>query len=369
MYNLAIVPTNRDFFENRLFNVEVARDRILEPWAQFRQELQKNNIRCNTLDLCNAEDVDAAIVFRLDIQMNTVMTLLRRNPACRIFLFAFEPPPICGLHESNILPLLDVDRIFTWRDDIVDHRKVLKVNEPRTNLLADGAHFIPYSKRRMLVTITGNKDSSHPKSLYKKRRYLMKTLSAAGIELDLYGMGWDASRDPAIKSLWKGTIGDKLPIQSQYKFTLCLENAFDYPGFVSEKIFDAFSSGSIPIYYGASNIEKIVPDDCFIDFRKFQNIDELVAFLRGITEKQYEQYIANITNYMNNNFSQSFSGLSLARVLMTELENLSTSSLPKRSAHKFLFTTLRTCLKGAYTAPRIQKLKCIYRILRSVTRV
>lgn len=52
---------------------------------------------------------------------------------------------------------------------------------------------------------------------------------------------------------------------SAYKFVIAFENSLvmDY---VSEKIFDAWAAGAIPIYYGASNIEDYVPGpNSFID--------------------------------------------------------------------------------------------------------
>ncbi len=45
---------------------------------------------------------------------------------------------------------------------------------------------------------------------------------------------------------------NKLEYLNQFKFNICPENS-NSPGYVTEKIFDAFASGSIPIYYGSDN--------------------------------------------------------------------------------------------------------------------
>ncbi len=42
------------------------------------------------------------------------------------------------------------------------------------------------------------------------------------------------------------------------------------PGYITEKIWDSFKARSIPIYWGASNIEEYIPINTFIDFRKFE---------------------------------------------------------------------------------------------------
>ena len=46
-----------------------------------------------------------------------------------------------------------------------------------------------------------------------------------------------------------GPVKDKLAFQRQYKFSIAFENSRD-PGYVTEKIVDAFAAGTVPIYWG-----------------------------------------------------------------------------------------------------------------------
>ena len=46
-----------------------------------------------------------------------------------------------------------------------------------------------------------------------------------------------------------GPVADKLAFQRQYKFSIAYENSRD-PGYVTEKIVDAFAAGTVPIYWG-----------------------------------------------------------------------------------------------------------------------
>lgn len=74
----------------------------------------------------------------------------------------------------------------------------------------------------------------------------------------------------------------KLQVTSQYKFTLAFENsiATDY---VTEKFFDPFRAGSVPIYLGAPNVEDFVPGDhCFIRAADFAGPAELAAYLQRV---------------------------------------------------------------------------------------
>ena len=57
---------------------------------------------------------------------------------------------------------------------------------------------------------------------------------------------------------------------SKYKFSICFENSIT-AGYISEKIFDCFYAGTIPIYYGDPNVKESIDPDSFIDFRKFDD--------------------------------------------------------------------------------------------------
>lgn len=56
---------------------------------------------------------------------------------------------------------------------------------------------------------------------------------------------------------WKNNIGkivhNKIEWLKDYKFNLCYENS-SYPGYLTEKIFDAFAAGCIPIYWGDNSL-------------------------------------------------------------------------------------------------------------------
>ncbi len=55
--------------------------------------------------------------------------------------------------------------------------------------------------------------------------------------------------------------------------------------YVTEKLYDAFVAGCVPVYYGAPNIEDLLPDpDSIIDYRRAsQSI--LILFIGLITSE------------------------------------------------------------------------------------
>ena len=69
---------------------------------------------------------------------------------------------------------------------------------------------------------------------------------------------------------WKGPIDNKKKVLEQYRFAICYENVQDSPGYITEKIFDCFFAGCIPLYRGASNISDYIPSSCYIDRRKLK---------------------------------------------------------------------------------------------------
>lgn len=78
-----------------------------------------------------------------------------------------------------------------------------------------------------------------------------------------------------------GTVESKAITLAKYKFCICYENMRDVKGYITEKIFDCFMAGCVPIYWGASNITDYIPADCFIDRRTFTSMEELYVFMKG----------------------------------------------------------------------------------------
>jgi hypothetical protein len=69
----------------------------------------------------------------------------------------------------------------------------------------------------------------------------------------------------SIDSLYKGDIWNrKRQFLSPYKFTIALEN-YAYPGYQTEKLYDAMQTNSLPIYCGDDNISEIFNPKSFLN--------------------------------------------------------------------------------------------------------
>jgi len=130
----------------------------------------------------------------------------------------------------------------------------------------------------------------------------------------LYGIGWDQPisgygmkyHNAAIK-VWAGTLEykRKREIMGKFKFVLCFENCV-FPGYISEKIFDCFLAGSIPVYYGAPDIEDFIPENTFIDFRKFKNYNDLDQYLRKISKSDALVYLNAARDFLKSDAFNKF---------------------------------------------------------------
>ena len=84
------------------------------------------------------------------------------------------------------------------------------------------------------------------------------------------------------------------------RFSIVYENIKGLKGYITEKIFDAFVAGNIPIYWGAEDIDDYIPIECFIDRRSFSNHEQLYRFLKNMPEEKYLDYQRYIKNFIEN---------------------------------------------------------------------
>jgi hypothetical protein len=224
----------------------------------------------------------------------------------KIALCLWEPPSVSPKNWDPKLHKL-FPLIFTWHDNYIDERKFIKIHWPQTRQFPCVPN-ISFLNKKLLINISMNKFSRHPRELYSARlgsiRYFEQNQPD---KFDLYGVGWNRPVNILEKILpitrqiypsYRGTVKNKWDVLPQYRFSLCYENIHDEPGGVTEKIFDSMRAGCVPIYWGAPNITNYVDADAFIDRRRFNSDSELEAFLLSITEKEYERFQEAILDYL-----------------------------------------------------------------------
>jgi hypothetical protein len=135
-------------------------------------------------------------------------------------------------------------------------------------------------------------------------------------DFSLYGIGWnkpiqgfEKECHNAVLKAYKGIITADVRIKREvmagFKFALCFENC-SFPGYITEKIFDCFLAGCIPVYFGAPDISDLVPSSAFIDFRKFSSFADLDQFLRGMTELTAHRYLDAAREFLASSAFEKF---------------------------------------------------------------
>lgn len=73
----------------------------------------------------------------------------------------------------------------------------------------------------------------------------------------------------------------KLQYQRGFRFTLACENS-SFPGYTTEKMYDALRAGTIPIYWGNPRVDEDFDPDSFINCHSFAEFDEVVEHVARV---------------------------------------------------------------------------------------
>lgn len=308
--------------ENKIFEASLHRDNFVDRFVQLKKKLGLKGYELSTQDI-NSIDESEIVIYA----SNLPKVLPKDEHIEKSFLILSESAFIRpdNYDTSNHAYF---NKVFTWADDLVDGVKYIKLNY---------AHAFPEHikkrvdhKKKLCVLIAGNKK---PKptldptllslDLYNEREKAIRWFETNHLnDFDLYGVGWSKYRFtgpklfrglnkiPLLPELtqrltgrhypsYKGMVEHKKPIMEQYKFSICYENAKDIPGYITEKIFDSFFAGCVPVYWGANNVTDVIPKNTFIDKRDFTTYEDLYRFLTSLSDKEYLGYLQNIENFLN----------------------------------------------------------------------
>lgn len=310
------VPFSEAGLENKLFAPFANKNANVPPFDYLKQYLEERGFGVKTIDFWdkkNHREEDVVVVFDHPPVGLYKMMLFARDFARRKQTF-----PLKNRHLLEILPHFKKKILMQWESPA--NNPWVYRNIPAIVRHYDKVFFIPKAARFPHFHYPQNFDalnatyfdaprksfmvmmnsSSRAKGfwnaeLYSKRVEALRFFADHG-DVELYGPRWDRSGLSFVRKIWKGFAENKPLTMSNYNFVLCFENA-TWPGYVTEKIFDCMVVGTIPIYWGAPDIEEDVPTECFIDMRKFKNYGELRSFLRGLTAEDIRGYREAMRRY------------------------------------------------------------------------
>jgi hypothetical protein len=347
----ATLVVSKPYLENKIFDLSNpvnGKDNHMFFFYELKKVLEVNNIFISTQDIHPINESE--IIFYNDMPKK----FPKRNIDQKIYLFAMESVAVKP-ENFNLSLYKYFDKVFTWYEDFINEIDIIKINY---SFNIKHIEFIDFNnKQGFLCMVSGNKFSNHKYELYTERIKLIEFLeNNKNYNFDLYGTGWDDAYKNIIlyniakwfqqnrllrkilfiieRSLsvfglskiykknyksFKGMLSPKIPKISEYKFNICYENVNNIPGYITEKLFDCFFAGCIPIYLGAPDILKFIPNDTFIDRNKFKDNSELLFFLNSISFEEYSIYQKNILNFLNSEKANKFSSEYNANLIVSEI--------------------------------------------------
>ena len=97
------------------------------------------------------------------------------------------------------------------------------------------------------------------------------------------------------------SVEDKIKFLSQYKFSIAMENS-EGDGYISEKIVDAFLSGTIPIYYGDYMIDEYINPKAYILIKGEKDLQKKIEYIKKIDNNdEIYKYILKEKVLLDNN--------------------------------------------------------------------
>ncbi len=279
---------------NPIFN----RDNCLDVMYRLRNTAREAGYELlQAHDLESLQDFEYLIVFDI---FSDQLEALSRYPKEKKILFLWEPPSVLP-ENYNVENHSSFSKVYTWNDRLVDNQKYFKFFYPVIQPMIPDT--VDYHSKQLCTLIACNKASDYPGELYSERLKLIHFFEYGPYDgFILYGKWW-----PGSYSTYAGPIDKKVDTLKFFRFCYAYENIENIPGYITEKIFDCFHAGTVPIYWGAPNIRDYIPKGCFIAREDFSDNEELYSYIRNMDEEHYQQYLENIRTFLGSPEAQLYS--------------------------------------------------------------
>jgi hypothetical protein len=293
-----------DYSTHKYFCLPIPRDRH---YSMDQWEMTLLDYLCGYYNLKNAyiEDVPsgAIVLFVLCHMSELREDLINRTDITKI-LYTKESPNIRHQSQWSLKYLKQFNIIMTYPSfatyklpyskelNIYPCKFVHSITEVNYPLLKNIDENSPKINNRKCCIVLENRHLSGQYEIeghkfecldYLREKYVSELYKNNMI--DCYGSGWN-------KYGGKEDNRNVIDIQQPYLFSLIIENC-DASGYVSEKIYNAFAAGCIPLYYGNNNEFVGIPSDMYVNLNNYSP-EELVLFINQISTVRIKKYLSFI---------------------------------------------------------------------------
>ncbi|MBD2456563.1 glycosyltransferase [Nostoc sp. FACHB-87] len=212
-----------------------------------------------------------------------VSSLLRGVSKESIIYLMREPPldEVVGKNINNYKVAQQYCGYVSGPDDFAPIPEYMPAIWYHNNSFRDLNEMPPPAKVKPCSWITSgiNRTANH-----RQRLDFLQSLQSSQIKFDLYG------RDLPAWSNSLGELSNKWYGMSPYYYNLAIENYADNDWYVSEKLWDALLAWCLPIYYGGSAADKLLPPGSFL---RLPSLDEKgIAYIQEVTATPDAWYAA-----------------------------------------------------------------------------
>lgn len=245
-------------------------------------------------------------------------------------------PKILGIFESptrrpdlwSMTELFDV--CISFNKDPGKNCRCAHVECPYPyNFLANPVAYKEWDRRDALVWVVRNNwfygNDSMSQNRIRDFDYIRRHVSGKS---HIYGGGWENKKSrlvgPSkyfgkiqafnniriynrISKSWVGPIENKKEIISNYKFCFSYENTDNYPGYITEKVFDAWMSGCVPIYRGEHSFEEKYSD--ILISPRILGKKKCMEMIRGLDANEARKITNKFNNFLDKGEFNDFSHL------------------------------------------------------------
>ncbi|BAU04612.1 glycosyltransferase family 10 domain-containing protein [Fischerella sp. NIES-3754] len=203
-----------------------------------------------------------------------IENFLRGIPKERI-IYLLREPPLDEVVEKHKLAYKEAQKYCGYvsgPDDFAPTPDYMPAIWYHANSFRDLHEMPPPEKTSTCSWITSgiNRTANH-----RQRLEFLKSLQSSGIKVDFYG------RDLPSWTKSSGELGNKWYGMAPYYYNLAIENYSSNNWYVSEKLWDALLAWCLPIYYGGSAADKLLPSGSFL---RLPSLDEKgIVYIQEIT--------------------------------------------------------------------------------------
>ncbi len=263
----------------------------------------------------------------------SVLPLIReaKSRGVKTVLIANEPEVVIPEHSQ--------DRVLK------EFSQVVKVGRPETReSLYWPQTWRPISENneRLDRVVLVNADKW---SFVRGQHYWIRAAASSQLEIiDVFGFGWNRplfvrlahrtfelwrairsraslnfqgiSKTLAKPRSYKGAVSDKVLAMSSYRVALVIENSSE---FLSEKLFDAWFAGCIPVYLGPKVESFGIPKGLLVQVEN-PSLDEIQKSIDVAFSIDHEMFLRDVRSFLSSNCRQNWkSDVALQRILSSSL--------------------------------------------------